>query len=392
METTGNPTDLPVPGPAREQIGERVTIFRRQERWYAEFFLNKKQHRQSLKTGNLRRARQEGIRIEAKLQEGCYRAPERAPLLPDLVPQYLDYLKVEGRAATTLKRYTPELKRLVEFFTDHGAKRVSDLSVKLVDEYRAWRVEAKAEPATIHHECVLIKQLANFAIRRGLITSSPLSTMKLKKPARTVQPVYTLEQVDAILAHSSKTWRPVFEFLACTGLRIGELCWLTWNDIDEKNCFIHVRAKANWKPKDKEDRKIPVNDRLTALLKSLKRGKGWVFCAKPGKKHPEGGQQIRDRHALASLKTALRRAGIPAGSLHTFRHFFVCHCLLNGVAPNVVAQWTGHASMEMILHYFHLLKDQSTQAMMKVSFVSAPPTLPASAAGGQGGGVKVAQK
>ena len=50
--------------------------------------------------------------------------------------------------------------------------------------------------------------------------------------------------------------------LAFTGMRIGELKQLTWEDVDLDHNVIHVhRGGSGGKPKDKEDRFIPVHAR-----------------------------------------------------------------------------------------------------------------------------------
>ena len=366
MAKNGEPAGAPV----RERIGARVTIYRRQEVWWAEYRDNKKQHRVSLKTANAKRARQEAMRLEVALQDGSYRAPQKVPLLSELATIYMEYLTVEGRAKTTLKRYRPEIERLVKFATDRGALRANEFSVRLFDEYRAGRVAEGAEGSTIYHESTVLKQLLNFAVQREMMPSSPLKSARLRKPLKNTQPVFTLEQIESILSHSGRRWRNVFEFLACTGLRIGELVWLTWNDVDESAGFVLVRAKPGWTPKDKDDRRVPINDRLRALLKLLPRSPGWVFKGKPCEKYLKGGQQFSARRALTALKRALKNADIPDGKLHTFRSFFITHLLLSGVSPYVVADWVGHSSLEMVMRYFRMLKNESRQAMDKVSFTA----------------------
>ncbi len=369
MAKTGKSADAP----ARERVGEHVTIFRRQDVWWAEFLVEKKQRRISLKTRNLKRARQEALRLEVSLQEGTHKVPQKAPLLSDLAAEYLAYLTVEGRSVSTLKRYKPEINRFVQFASDRGVLRANDFSVRLFDQYRARRVSEKAESATIYHESTVLKQLLNFAVQRELMPFSPLKNAKLKKPSKRTQPAFDLEQVELILKHAGKRWRDVFEFLACTGLRIGELCWLTWEDIDEASGFVLVRGKRDWRPKDKDDRKVPFNDRLQALLQRLPRSPGWVFKGGKCKRFPKGGQQISGRRALSALKRTLERAGLDEGKLHTFRSFFITHSLLNGVGPYVVADWVGHSSLDMVMRYFRMLKNDSRKAMVKVSFSAALP-------------------
>jgi integrase len=43
------------------------------------------------------------------------------------------------------------------------------------------------------------------------------------------------DQLAQALAHEGDDYRPLFEFLAYTGLRIGEALGLTWADIDYDN-------------------------------------------------------------------------------------------------------------------------------------------------------------
>jgi integrase len=372
MARTGSHADLDAPGGAeRERIGERVVMFRRGRRWWAEYVLDKHQRREALGTTNKKEARRRAIQIEARLAEGTHRPAARAPLISEVSKLYQGYLKSEGRRESTLKRYGPELGRIVTFAATQGATRLSDVNIKLLDAYREDRTADGAGPATVYHESTLFKQLMNFAVRRDMLPSNPLKNAKLRKPKATDQPVYTLAEVDAIICVATPFWKGVFEFLSCTGLRIGELCALTWDDIDEANGFVLVRSKNGWQPKDGDDRKVPINERLRELLAHIPRSSSLVFSGRPCAKYPKGGQHISARRALSALKTAVRRAGMKAGTLHTFRHFFISHCILSGVPPLVVADWVGHSSLDMVMRYFKLLPNQSREAMVKVSFSAA---------------------
>jgi site-specific recombinase XerD len=58
---------------------------------------------------------------------------------------------------------------------------------------------------------------------------------------------------------------------------------------------------------------------------------------------------------LNSLKALLKRIGLPTtGKLHTFRHSFISHALMEGVAPAIVRSWVGHVSDEILEHYVHV--------------------------------------
>jgi integrase len=151
-------------------------------------------------------------------------------------------------------------------------------------------------------------------------------TLKKPKPADPV--AFTLDEVEAIFGKAHKRYKPIFELLAFTGMRIGELEWLTWDDIDFEKGFVEIRAKDRWQPKDGDDRSIPMHPRVRRLLEGLPRAGRWVFVGPPCAKYPEGGQRVAERRALAALKKAAMKAGVPEKKrkLYTFRHFFASFC------------------------------------------------------------------
>jgi integrase len=86
-----------------------------------------------------------------------------------------------------------------------------------------------------------------------------------------------------------------------------------WSDIDFVDGLFTVKAKANWKPKDYEEREIPLPDFLVAALKKrmLATKGNLIFPQSEGK--PDG-------HMLRKLKYLAKRAGLHGEfKLHKFR-------------------------------------------------------------------------
>ena len=356
----------------RERVGEYVNIYLRGRRWWAEFMADRKQERASLGTRSKKEARRRAIQIDADLISGKYRPQKRAPLIRDAVDTYMDYLKTEGRRDGTLKRYGPELDRFADFAAKCRVKRLSAVSLVLMDKYRAWRTKQEAKPATLYHESIVIKQLLNFAVAREVLVTNPLAKFKPKKPKSPEPVAFTLDEVEAILVRAHERYRPIFELLAFTGMRIGELAWLSWDDIDFEKGFVEIRAKDDWLPKDGDDRSLPMHPRVRRLLGPLPHAGRWVFVGPPCAKFPKGGQQVAERRALAALKKAAKEAGVPdkKRKLHTFRHFFASFCANNGVAMAKLMKWMGHSSVEMVMKYYSLGEDESQRAMLNVPFDS----------------------
>jgi integrase len=366
----------------RFKPGERVTCFRRGEWWWCEYYLNRKQKRQPLKTTSKKEARRRAIRLEASLLDGSYRQAPPNKTVAEVIELHERHLKTEDRAPGTIKRYIPESARWRTFLEDNGVTRINDVGIAIVEKYRAQR-KAEVAPTTLYHETILIKQVVNFAFERGFLDSNPLKKLKLKRPRPAPQPTFTLDQVNRIIA-AGGIFADVFEFAAFTGARVGEIRWLTWDDVeldvDGKGGFIHVRAKpGEWKPKDGDDRKTPLHPRVAAILVRRPRDHRFVFTARPSKRYRHGGHQISDRHVLASLKRVLKRLGIARGTVHAFRRFFISFCANNGVEPFQLMRWVGHSDISMVLRYYNLGDDESLRAMAGVPFCGpgdAPETDP----------------
>lgn len=81
-----------------EPIGNRVSIFQRGRKWYANYQLDGRQQRVSLKTTNKKEARSRAMKIEVQLEEGTHQAKVNEKSIEEGKKLYLDQLKVIGRA------------------------------------------------------------------------------------------------------------------------------------------------------------------------------------------------------------------------------------------------------------------------------------------------------
>jgi integrase len=160
--------------------------------------------------------------------------------------------------------------------------------------------------------------------------------------------------------------QPALTLLAETGMRFGELQWLTWEDIDLAANVLHVRPKDGWKPKSGDQRAVPLSPAARRALESLPRRWRWAVTMPPSRSHPQPGRQWTERRLLAALKRVLKAVGLP-GKLHTFRHTFISHALLNGVPAAVVREWAGHVDEAVIRLYTHVHDDASQAAMRRLA-------------------------
>jgi integrase len=210
---------------------------------------------------------------------------------------------------------------------------------------------------------MIIRQLVNFAKSRRLVANDPVAGLKLREPKPAPQPCWTPDEVDLILASACPLHQVALTILADTGLRVGELQHLAWDDVDHANNVLHIRAKEGWKPKTGDQRAVPMSERVRSLLERLPHTSTWVLTAPPSAKYPNGDHQVSERRLLKALKVILKKLGLP-GHLHTFRHAFISRALTSGIPESVVRAWVGHVDADVIRLYTHIA-DAASQAAMR---------------------------
>jgi integrase/recombinase XerD len=159
---------------------------------------------------------------------------------------------------------------------------------------------------------------------------------------------YTKEEIAALFAACDEEERMVWEFFLTSGCREGEVAHTEWGDLDFTKCTLHVQPKPErgWKPKDREDRFVPLPRELMAKLQAKRNGAAANALVFPnGRGGVEG-------HFLRRLKLAGRRAGIESSlELHKFRKSFACWHSDNNVPVRALQGWLGHSSLVVTMSY-----------------------------------------
>lgn len=163
-----------------------------------------------------------------------------------------------------------------------------------------------------------------------------------------------------------------------TGIRIGELCALTWGDIDFEEGLLKI-SKNMQRIKDfnKEItstavkvqtpktitsvRSIPIPDILMRTLKkNRKQEKNYLIAGK--KKEWAETRTLQYRFAAI-----LKKCGIEHFKFHMLRHYFASLCVRQGVDVKSLSEILGHANIQITLNlYVHSTMNQKRMLMNKV--------------------------
>jgi len=362
----GDPAD----GQVFERVGERVSIFLRDGRWYVNYQQGRRQVRKSLKTNSKKEARRKVLALERDLLVGKRLFDKRPPLITDITAAFLEAKEGDGLAPSTLEKYCFCVAQMKQVAGELGLKRVSEIDAYFMDKFRKRRTEALSKrpgrdgQKTATNDMVTIREIVNYALEMKLIHEDPLAEYSIKKAKTKPQPYWVQDELDRILAAARRQpHQDVYRLLGWTGMRIGEVENLTWNDIDLDNRVIKIQEKEGWKPKTGDTRSVPMSSEVVELLGRQPRHCQWVFTFPADRYGPI--RQIRQRRLLDYLKRLLKKLGLP-GHLHTFRHTFISLALTRGVPEATVREWVGHVDDEMIRRYTHIASQESHGAMQRL--------------------------
>ncbi len=160
------------------------------------------------------------------------------------------------------------------------------------------------------------------------------------------------------------------------GIRIGEICALTWADIDTENGIISVKQTIQRiytidggvrktelildTPKTKNStRDIPMSKDLLKMLKPIKRIVNNTFFVLTNEARPTEPRTYRSYY-----KNMMQELGMPAIKFHGLRHSFATRCIESNCDYKTVSVLLGHSNISTTLNlYVHPNMEQKKKAI-----------------------------
>lgn len=233
-----------------ELVGNHVRIKKRGKYWQGTYQHEGKQIRVSFKTTNKKQAIAEATKINLMLDEGTYQPNKETKSFAEAIKLYLEQATVDELKHDTIRKYKRDLGRMMEIATSLRRLKLSQIDLVLIDAYKLARSKAKKPISvnTLFKEIMTIRSFVNWCLSRKYLKDDPLAGLRISQPKTADQPWWTWDEVHEILHATPKALQPAFAILAFTGMRYGELRWLTWEDIDFKETLIHIRPKVTGNP------------------------------------------------------------------------------------------------------------------------------------------------
>lgn len=195
----------------------------------------------------------------------------------------------------------------------------------------------------------------------GYLKINPWKGVKIPKDFSEKEiKVFTKEEISLLLEakHYQQVKKDMIILGYRTGMRIGEILTLRWDDINFNEGFITVkRTLSGYKnnvpeitePKTRKSRRRIDLDKVTLKMLTNRKdnSEGYVFGKKDG--------SIYSRQAI-NLPRMCRSIGIEPRSFHSLRHTHATILLAAGIHPKIVQERLGHAKVSTTLDtYSHLI-------------------------------------
>jgi integrase/recombinase XerC len=304
-----------------------------------------------------------------------------------IIHEFLNYLKFEKHFSEhTAKCYNADLVQFCQYLSGDSTgpaaggedwshkesggvatqteTKIEQLLLSLTtDSVRAYMVilnDKQYSKSTTARKLATLRSFYKFLVKRGHITSNPVTAVRTPKQDKKLPKFLEYDQVKKLLdTPPADSWlgardRAIMETLYGTGVRVSELVALNIEDVDFLGEVLHIRGKG------KKERISPIGSSALQSIqhymefRNRRAQSNGNFDSKVlfVNKH---GKRLSTRSVRRKMDKYLKMAGLdPSISPHTLRHSFATHMLNNGADLRSVQELLGHQSLSTTQIYTHL--------------------------------------
>ncbi len=375
---------------AKRNNGEGTITKRKDGRWEGRYYTGEVVNGKRVRKNVLAKTKAE---CKEKLNKAIsdnanrMRIIERCDFLTNPEPTLEEWSRIwfESFCTASVKEYTRNSYQ--NYFDRYilpnlGGMKIKDIStvscqqflMKMYTSGRTRNVEKKGKglsAKTVKDIKIALQTCLQKAEDEGLIESNPCRKVQLPKEAPKEMQTLKANELGAFLQETKDSGCYEFYILEITtGLRLGEILALTWDDLDIKNKTISVNKQIQRingelvvsRPKtDASIRKISLCDECfnqLILLRSRQRLDTKLIFPSP----ITGG--LRDPSSVTrKLHRMQKRAGVPQIRFHDLRHSFATLSLEQGMDIKTVSHMLGHTDAGFTMNTYMHVTDNMQQTV-----------------------------
>lgn len=329
--------------------------------WWTDFRFNRERIRRKSPVDTKRGAEEHERRLRQRLMDGLAIDADDKPTEVTTLGEFADQEFMEY-AGNNNKPSEQASKRSVlrhHLRPAFGAVRLDAIDSRAVESYKAAKLASGLNRKTINNHLTILRKLLHLAVEYGVLTAVP--RLKWFKTADPGFDFLDFEEADRLLTASGED-RTLLLVAVRTGLRLGELRALRWQDVDLVAGRLNVRQAVTKKhavgtPKNGREREVPLAESVRQALKAHRHLRGpLVFCN-------EGGDMLTEGEVRWPLERACKRAGLRDVGIHVLRHTFASHLAMRGVPVKTIQELLGHRTIQTTMRYAHLAPEVRRDAV-----------------------------
>jgi site-specific recombinase XerD len=280
----------------------------------------------------------------------------RSPMVSfaELATDALAYSKAHKRS------YDDDVIRMAQLLTRFRERAADSITAQDLEQHLAQTAEDSSwAPATVNRYRALISLVFRLGIESGKVKENPARLVKHRQENNSrVRWLSAEEEVRlrVVISETCPEHMPELDLALNTGLRLGELFGLVWENVNLPRRVLTVPRAKNG-----EMRHVPLNGPARAALAKLENcgnGTGPVI------RNAEGGPLTSPRYWF---EPAIRDAKIRRFSWHCLRHTFASRLVMAGVDLRTVQELMGHKSIQMTVRYSHLTPKHTLAAVERLA-------------------------
>ena len=375
---------------AKRNNGEGTITKRKDGRWEGRYYTGEIVNGKRVRKNVLAKTKAE---CKEKLNKAIsdnanrMRIIERCDFLTNPEPTLEEWSRIwfESFCAASVKEYTRNSYQSYFYryiLPNLGGMKIKDIStvscqqflMKMYTSGRTRNVEKKGNglsAKTVKDIKIALQTCLQKAEDEGLIDTNPCRKVQLPKDAPKEMQTLKANELGAFLRETKDSGCYEFSILEITtGLRLGEILALTWDDLDIKNKTISVNKQVQrigselkiTTPKTASSiRTVALCDECfnqLILLRSRQRLDTKLIFPSP----ITGG--LRDPSSVTrKLHRMQKRAGVPQIRFHDLRHSFATLSLEQGMDIKTVSHMLGHTDAGFTMNTYMHVTDNMQQTV-----------------------------
>lgn len=271
---------------------------------------------------------------------------------------------------------------IVETHLQPAFGNLTAITEKDVQDFVLHKLNGGLSQKTIKDMLIVLRMILKFGAKKNYCVYAPIDVIFPTDRERQELEVLSIANQKKIMrfVEDNFTFRNLGIFICLsTGIRIGEICALTWDDIDIENGVIHIRktiqriyVKENGIKKTEllidtpktatSMRDIPMIKDLYEILKPLKKVVNNDYFVLTNEATPTEPRTYRNYY-----KKLLDKLGIPPIKFHGLRHSFATRCIESKCDYKTVSVILGHSNISTTLNlYVHPNYEQKKKCIDKM--------------------------